>query len=75
MTAELMTTDEHEAVRLAGELAALLAKIVGPACTREGDLNELITPLHTIQNAVLAQAAARAYPQKYRLLGRRHVRV
>lgn len=66
---ELLTEDEHRAVELAGELYGLLCSIVGDGPTRDQDLRELIGPVHEIQRAVLKQAAARAYPDRYRLLG------
>ncbi len=65
-----MTEKEHQAVRMAADLYNLLHDIVGTDLSREADMKELATHIHAIQNAVLAQAAARAYPSKYRLLGR-----
>lgn len=65
----LLTEEEHRAVDLAGELYVLLTKIVGNGATREADLNELIAPIHHIQHKVMAQAAGRAFPGRYRLLG------
>lgn len=38
--------------------------------TRETDINEAMHYIHALQNMVLSQAAARAYPSKYRLMGR-----
>lgn len=69
MTAELLTPNERHAVALAGQLAEVLAQIVGTSRTSVDDLNELLAHVHVIQNAVLAQAAARAYPGQYRRLG------
>jgi hypothetical protein len=67
--APLLTDDEHRCMELTAEVANLLSKIVGNDRTRTGDLQELVAALHTVQNAVLAQAAGRAYPKRYRLLG------
>lgn len=64
-----LTDDEHRAVHLAGELWTLLCGIIGDRRTREADLRELVVHVHALQNAVMAQAAARAYPDRYRLLG------
>lgn len=64
-----LTDAEHRCVRLAGELWNGLCQIVGNDESRAGDLAELVHHVHAIQNAVLAQAAARAYPGRYRLLG------
>lgn len=43
--------------------------ITGDGPARGADLAELAVHLHAIENTVLAQAAARAYPDRYRLLG------
>lgn len=69
MTDELLTAAEHDAVAMAGELWNLLTCIVADGPARQGDLHELIGHIHAIQHAVLKQAAARAYPDLYRLLG------
>jgi hypothetical protein len=42
---------------------------VGDGPTRAADLAELTAAIHVIQRAVMAQAAARAYPGQYRPLG------
>lgn len=66
---ELMTADEHEAMDLTCRLYNLLCgSVIGRGPSRQGDATELAQHIHNIQNMVLAQAAARAYPQ-YRLLG------
>lgn len=67
--AGLLTADEHQAVEDAGQLYNLLCRIVGHGPSRAGDLGELVGHVHGIQQAVLKQAAARAYPDRYRLLG------
>lgn len=70
MTAELLTLEEKHAIAMAAQLASFLAiDVVEDGPTREDDLNELLVHIHAIQNAVLAQAAARAYPGRYRRLG------
>jgi hypothetical protein len=65
----LLTAAEHDAVHLAGELWNLLCAITTDGAARAGDLDELRFHIHGIQRAVLKQAAARAYPELYRLLG------
>jgi hypothetical protein len=65
----LLTAEEQHAVHLAGELANILGRVVGQGPSRHADLTELIGHVHGIQRAVLAQAAARAHPGTYRLLG------
>lgn len=70
--AELLTDAEHRAMDLTTQLWNVLAtEVVGDmGGSRAGDLRELGAHLHAIQQAVLSQAAGRAYPNRYRLLGR-----
>lgn len=70
--AELLTDAEHHAMDLTVELWNTLARdVVGDTSgSRKADLRELAAHLHAIQQAVLSQAAGRAYPGRYRLLGR-----
>ncbi len=65
----LLTEDEQLAINQAGALWKILRKITANRSTRTNDLNELAFHIHAIQRAVMAQAAARAYPNEYRLLG------
>lgn len=65
-----LTDAEHRAMALSAELWNLLAmEVVGAGRSRDGDLRELVGHVHAIQHAVLSQAGARAYPDRYRLLG------
>lgn len=70
---DLLTIDEHMAINLAGRLAGMLARIIGTdnpeSSTAAADMREMVGPIHAIQNALLAQAGARAYPDRYRLMG------
>lgn len=66
---ELLTEKEYEAVRVATKLWNLYKDIVGNGVTRTNDLNEFALHIHAIQQAILTQAAARAYPTEFRLLG------
>jgi hypothetical protein len=67
---ELMTEAEHTAVELAGKLwTHIVTKVIGRGHTRQADVREVTTLVHHIQRAVMAQAAARAYPDRYRRLG------
>lgn len=68
-TGELLTEAEHRAMDLTVELVRTLAEIVGPDRSRGGDMAELVAAVHAIQQSVMSQAAARAYPERYRLLG------
>lgn len=47
----------------------LFGRIVADGPTRDHDLNEACARIHDLQHAVMAQAAARAYPGSYRRLG------
>lgn len=68
---ETMTPQEHDAVERAARLFDAVSSLIGDAATASGDRQELAIHIHAIQNMVLAQAAARAYPEKYRLMGGR----
>lgn len=69
----LLTDKERAAIRIAGDLWGALCDIVADTdpVVRLGDLQELIAPIHVIQRYVMGQAAARAYPAEFRLLGSR----
>jgi len=66
---DLLTPDERKAITMAGELWNQLCRVVGDGRTRDADMAELCAHIHAIQHAVMSQAAARAYPETYRLLG------
>jgi hypothetical protein len=70
----LLTFDEHSVLEDLGALAGRLVALVDVGPSRDGDVAELCHHVHALQNAVLAQAAARAYPSRYRLLGGEVVR-
>lgn len=72
--AELLSADEHHAMDLLAELNRVMRRIVSAGVdpgndSRAGDLREVTWHIHGLQNMVLSQAAARAYPERYRLLG------
>lgn len=70
----LLTDLELKAARLSGELANLLAKIIregGDSDLATGDWREACAKIHDIQHMIMAQAAARAFPNEFRLLGNR----
>lgn len=65
-----LNASEHEAMQLSAQLWNKLVELVGHGPSREADLRELGSHIHAIQHAVMAQSAARTYPERYRLLGR-----
>lgn len=66
---ELLTADEKKVINDAGQLWNAIAKLVPSGPTRDADLKELVVHVHSIQRAVMANAAARAYPDEFRILG------
>lgn len=67
---QALTDAEHAALKLTGELWDLLCKqVVGDGAAGDQDRQEIAWHLHAVQRAILAQAAGRAYPDLYRLLG------
>lgn len=67
----LLSEMEIQALRMSGELANLLSKIIGNGSTRDADWREAAAKIHDIQHMIAAQAAARAFPNEFRLLGER----
>lgn len=66
----LLSKAEFDAMDLTGKLVELVTgEIIGRGPTREGDCNEFVHHVHNIQRMILKQAAARAYPDRFRLLG------
>jgi hypothetical protein len=66
----VLTDDEREAVRMAGQLYThIAARVCGNGPTRDDDLAELRTAIHHVQHLVMAQSAAREHPGELRLLG------
>ena len=68
-TEGLLTDSEHAVVEQAGRLWNAICAAVPAGPTRDADLRELIPHVHAIQHAFMANAAARAYPDRYRSLG------
>ena len=66
---ELLTDEEHELVGLLGRCFNMFCRITSQEDARPADLAEIADKIHQLQSAVLAQAAARAYPELYRTLG------
>lgn len=67
--AHLLTQDEHDALTVSGELAGLIRRVIGDGPQAHNDWSEAAVLIHGLQHMVMAQAAARAFPNDYRLLG------
>jgi hypothetical protein len=66
---ELLTPLEHRAVEAAGQAASLAFEVIKENGGFENDANEIAQACHVLQRFVMSNAAARAYPGKYRKLG------
>lgn len=66
---DLLTLDELEFMDLSAQLANVMGRIIGDGDSRHHDLSEAVDKIHQLQHTVMAQAAARAYPHLFRLLG------
>lgn len=65
---ELLTDEEHTLVANLGRCAGLYANLEHPDRPREADVAEFVALIHALQARVLARAASRAYPNRYRLM-------
>ena len=69
-----MTAEEHEAMDAIGRAHAAICKVIrqgGDEAVENADINEAVLHVHALQQMVLSNAAARTYPDRYRLLGKR----
>lgn len=68
---ELLSEEEVTLIADLGNLTHRFRGLMvnGPTRVRDNDMQEIIFHIHALQNHALANAAARAYPEKYRLLG------
>jgi len=65
-----LTMEEHTLVELLGRCADYYARqVCSTGRSREHDINEFCAHIHDLQARVLMQAAARSYPDRYRLAG------
>lgn len=67
---EVLTPNEHRVLTLTRRLANAIGKAVPEGANRSRDIDELVAHIHPIQHAFMAQAAARAHPSEFRLLGK-----
>lgn len=65
----MLSEDEREALSLTAQLAQACMKVIGKGPSAEHDWAEMAHRIHDIQHALMSNAAARAYPDTFRLLG------
>ena len=65
----MLTENEHYAIELTSKLGEVMREIIGDGPAASGDWGEFVAHIHPIQNMILAQCAARDYPERYRLMG------
>ncbi len=66
----MLTDAELRAMDLTVELVNVMCQeVIGRGPTRQADVNEFVGHIHVIQQAILAQSAGRAHPDRFRLLG------
>jgi len=66
-----LTPLEHHVIARLGSCWDDICRVVGDGPTRDDDLRELRDHIHAVQRAIGSQAAARAHPACFRLLGER----
>jgi hypothetical protein len=64
-----LTAAEHDVIKALGDVWGDICKVVGTGPSRSADLSEVVFHVHALQHFVMAQAAARTYPDLYRLAG------
>lgn len=67
---DLLSEDERTALAMTRDLAnQVILRVIEPGAEFRADHAEFVRHIHAIQHMIMAQAAARAYPGEYRLLG------
>jgi len=66
---QLLTPEELEVLALTAVTAGKIHKIIGDGPNSYWDWAEAAHHIHNLQHMVMSQAAARAYPEMFRLLG------
>lgn len=64
-----LTANEEAIIAKVADIAEDFIDLCGDGPTATHDWAEILPHLHALQQAVMAQAAARTYPTKYRPLG------
>lgn len=68
----MLTDDELRALEMCADLSNLVVtSVIGRSEHRDHDVDEFIFHIHAIQRMIAANSAARQYPQRFRLLGRK----
>lgn len=65
-----LTDAELGALDLTRQLANAMSAVMSSGAEFRADWSEFTTHLHAIQHMIMSQAAARSYPDRFRLLGR-----
>lgn len=60
---------EHRIIDLLADVATAFGVVIGHGPSRDGDVAEMVHHVHALQRMAMAQAAGRAHPDLYRLLG------
>lgn len=66
----LLTDAERATLEAVGKIAGAMRTVIGDGPNAENDMHEAIRSIHALQAMVMSQAAARAYPDEFRLLGK-----
>lgn len=67
----LLTNAEEFALSTTVELVNVMAtRVIADGPTRDADLGEFASHIHAIQHMIMSQPLARAFPDRFRLLGR-----
>ena len=65
-----LTDAELRAMDITVELVNVVCgEVIGRGVTRDHDVAEFVDKVHQIQALILSQAAGRAHPDRFRLLG------
>lgn len=65
----MLTADEHTLIDNLATIWNQFGVVVADGPSRTADLAEIAVHIHALQALVLSQSAARAHPDRYRLLG------
>ena len=65
----MLKDEEQKCIERLSDIYMELVDIMTDGLSKPYDTLEVTFHIHALQNMVMAQSAARAYPDKYRLLG------